>query len=83
MPIDAAISPPKAAKRYAVGVHTVLAWIKSGELVAINVGSGAMRPRWRIMPDAIADFERRRQATPATKATRRRRKVDPGVIEYF
>jgi hypothetical protein len=80
---DRAKAPPAIAKHYAVGVGTVLGWIRSGELAAINVGSGAKRPRWRIMPDALEAFERRRAAQPATKPARRRRKADPAVIEFF
>jgi excisionase family DNA binding protein len=37
-------------RRYGVTVHTVLGWIRSGELRAVNVGRrrGARKPRWRI-----------------------------------
>ena len=83
MPTDRASTPPVVAKLLAVDVHRVLAWIRSGALRAVNVGDGPLRPRWRIMPDDLDAFLARRAAQPATKATRRRRKVDPGVIEYF
>lgn len=82
--VDRAKAPPAIAKHYAVGVGTVLGWIHSGELAAINVGSGPKRPRWRIMPEALEAFERRRASQPpAPKSSRRRRKADPSVIEYF
>ena len=80
---DPAFTPPAIAKRYAVGVGTVLGWIRSGELAAINVGSGPKRPRWRIMPEAIETFERRRTAQPATPKPARRRKQLQNVVEYF
>ena len=77
-----AITPPVLAKRLGVGVHKVLRWIASGQLRAINVGDGT-RPRWRIMADDLQAFLERRAAQPAVKATRRRRKVDAAVTEYF
>jgi hypothetical protein len=38
--------------RYGVTEHTVLGWIRSGELKALNVGRtpGAKKPRWRLNP---------------------------------
>ena len=78
-----ASAPPAIAKHYAVGVGTVLGWIRSGELAAINVGSGPLRPRWRVMPDALEAFERRRASQPATPARRAKRKKQPDVIEFF
>jgi len=77
-------TPPTVARELAVNVSKVLCWIRSGQLVAINVVERlGGRPRWRI---AIADLEAflaSRTARPATKTTRRRRKADPQVIEFF
>ncbi len=67
-----ALTPPAVAKKYAVNVHRVLAWIAKGDLAAVNVGDGS-RPRWRIMPEALAEFERRRR-----RNRRPRRHVDAG-----
>ncbi len=81
---DRALTPPAVAKRYGINVHRVLAWIRNGTLAAINVGDGPTRPRWRIMPEALEAFERRRASQPpAPKSSPRRRKADPSVIEYF
>ena len=71
---DPALTPPAIAKLLGVDVHRVLAWIRKGELLASNVGDGAKRPRWRVMPGDLADFLRRRRATPAAKAARPRKK---------
>jgi excisionase family DNA binding protein len=71
-------------ERYGVTDHTVLGWIRSGELRAINVGRrpGARKPRWRITQEALEDFEARRAPTPP--APRARRKRQPaGVIEFY
>ena len=77
-----AISPPVLAKRLGVNVHKILNWIRTGEIRACNLGDGS-RPRWRIMPDDLRAFLDRRAAQPAAKQARRRRKVDPAVIEFF
>jgi hypothetical protein len=75
-----ALTPPAVAKRYGVNVHRVLGWIAKGELAAVNVGDGT-RPRWRIMPDALMDFERRRAATPPPPP--RRAKNRETYTRYF
>jgi excisionase family DNA binding protein len=71
-------------ERYGVGEHTVLGWIRSGELRAVNVGRrpGAKRPRWRITQEALAAFEMARtQTPPPPKSRRRNRPAD--VIEFY
>jgi transposase len=46
------------AERYGVGQHTVLGWIRRGELTAVNVArTQAGPPRWRITPQALEAFE--------------------------
>jgi excisionase family DNA binding protein len=55
------------SKRFAVGQHTVLQWIHSGELQAINVGRRVRgRPKWRISHDALEQFERARTPRKVT-----------------
>ena len=78
------LTPNQIARRYGVGVHKVLSWIARGELHAINVASDASkRPQWCILPDALADFERRRAAQPAQAPSRRQRRKKTDVIEFF
>ncbi|MSQ94327.1 MAG: DNA-binding protein [Gemmataceae bacterium] len=70
--------------RYGVGEHTVLSWIRSGELRAVNVGRrpGAKKPRWRITQEALDAFELSRTPTPPQpRALRRKRPVE--VIEFY
>jgi excisionase family DNA binding protein len=70
--------------RYGVSVHTVLSWIATGELRAVNVGRrpGAKKPRWRIPEEALAAFEA--ASTPTPPAPRTRRKKRPAdVIEFY
>lgn len=58
-------------QRYGITEHTVLAWIRSGELRAVNVGRTQCKkkPRWRITEEALQEFESRRStgATPSHK----------------
>jgi excisionase family DNA binding protein len=71
-------------ERFAVGEHSVLAWISSGDLRAINVGRkpGAKKPRWRITEEALEAFELSRTATPPPpKAQRRKRSAE--IIEFY
>jgi hypothetical protein len=71
-------------ERYVVGEHTVLEWIRSGELKAVNVSRrpGSKKPRWRIIQEALAAFEQLRTPNPpAPKTARRRRPAE--VIEFY
>lgn len=71
-------------KRYGVTEHTVLGWIRSGELRAVNVGRqpGARKPRWRISETALAEFELARTPTPSQpRAARRKRSAD--VVKFY
>jgi excisionase family DNA binding protein len=71
-------------ERYGVDQHTVLAWIKSGELKALSVSvrPGSKRPRWRITEQAIAAFELSRTPAPPLPRARRRKPADD-VISFY
>lgn len=71
-------------ERYAVNEHTVLAWIRSGELRAVNVGvsPGKKKPRWRITESALAEFELSRTASPPPTRTRRRKQPNEPILFY-
>jgi len=70
---DRAVTVRELCERYGVGEHTVLAWIRSGELRAVNVGrrQGAGKPRWRVTAEALATFELLRTPQPPPPRTRR------------
>lgn len=72
-------------KRYAVSEQTVIGWIKSGELKAVNVGRklGNKKPRWRISEEAIKAFEASRTPTLEIAAPRKIRKRSGDVIEFI
>jgi excisionase family DNA binding protein len=76
------LTPPQIAERLGIDAHKVVAWIAAGQLVAVNVSDGAKRPRWRIAPEALEQFLRRRQSKPAAAPVRRRQQPKD-VIEFF
>jgi excisionase family DNA binding protein len=84
MPADA---PPAAgltvaevARRYRVSPDKVRAWVARGELAAVNTGTHR-RPRLVVLPHQLAEFERRRSATPTpTPPVRRRR---PALTDFY
>ncbi|MEM1098582.1 MAG: hypothetical protein AAGH92_07325, partial [Planctomycetota bacterium] len=73
------ITPNTLAAERRIRVHTILKWIDSGELEAVDHRSpGTSRPAWKISREAIARFDSRRSNTPTPPpATRRKRKAQP------
>jgi hypothetical protein len=71
------------ARRYRVGEDKVRGWIRRGELSAINTADRrCFRPRFVVTVDALAAFERNRQAaTPNAPKPKRKRKTN--IIDYF
>lgn len=80
-----ACTPPQLARRYGVHPLKVLGWIRNGELRAINVAANRSgRPRWRITPAAIEDFEAGRAAVPLPPPRRQPRRQRLEITEdYF
>jgi transposase-like protein len=71
------------ARRYRVGEDKVRAWVRRGELAAVNVASSlCARPQLRITPEALAAFERGRSTAPPPRPARRRRQP-AGMVDYF
>jgi hypothetical protein len=59
--------------RLGVDTHRVIAWIRSGKLRALDVSEGTgKRARWRITPEALAQFEAEREAaaSPVNRSAR-------------
>jgi excisionase family DNA binding protein len=77
------ISPPELARRWGISVDKVRAWIRSGELRAVNAARRpGGRPRWLIGLEDLEAFERRRSA-PRPAPARRPRDDARGVIAFF
>jgi hypothetical protein len=59
-------------------------WIRSGELVAVDVATVVGgRPRWRISPTELEAFLKRRQSQPAAPSPRPRRRRKPTAVHEF
>lgn len=74
------------AARYGCKVEKVLGWIADGTLRAINTARRSDgRPRWKIDPAALAEFESARASKPATPQAvpQRRRPSFKGVKKFF
>lgn len=79
-------TPPQLARAWGIDPHKILSWVRSGELVAVNLATRpGGRPRYRISEDAVTAFEARRsaQVQPTAMRQTRRKKADDGVIEFF
>ena len=76
-------TPPEVAAMWGISPDKVTAWIKSGELRAIDASTGrGQRPRYLIDLDDLLDFEARRAVTPAPKPRTRQRQSDQ-TIEFY
>lgn len=75
----------ETAAYYRVRSHTVLAWIRSGELEAENVAATtSSRPAWRISLDALERFAAKRRNRPEPKAVKKQRAAtEDRIIPYF
>lgn len=65
------------AKRLRVSPEKVLGWIRRAELRAVNIGNGN-RPSYRINPDDLEVFLRRREVQPPIPVGRRRSQMPSG-----
>jgi hypothetical protein len=71
------------AARYRVGPDKVRAWIRSGELAAINTSASlCRRARFVVTAEALERFESRRTVTPPPKQKCRRRSKQE-MVDYY
>lgn len=78
------LKPRDYAEILGVSDDKVHAWIVAGHLRAVDCSAhlGVGRPRWRIHPDAVAEFEAKRSTTPPVKM-RRKWKSSPQVASFI
>lgn len=83
--MSSTLSVRDVCELYCVTAHTVLGWIRRGELRAINVGRrpGTKKPRWRITQDALTSFEQLRAVSPPPPRGRGKRRTEGGVIKFY
>jgi excisionase family DNA binding protein len=83
-PATAWLTPPAIAEEMGLRQSKVAGWIRSGELVAVNVAEHTGgRPRWRIRRADLEAFLLRRQSQKPAEPIRRRRRQDQDVIKFF
>jgi hypothetical protein len=70
------------ASRLRVSPDKIRGWIKRGELSAINTADAQCgKPRYVVLPEHLAAFERRRVAGPQPKPARRRKRS--AVVDFY
>ena len=75
-------TPRELAHLLRVSPDRIRAWIKAGELGAIDTARVRCgRPRFIILPHHLAEFTRRRTASPPRPAPRRRRQAV--AVDYY
>ena len=75
-------TPSQLAKQENIGRSRIMSWIRSGELVAFDIGDGD-KPRYRIDLEAWQDFQQRRQVKPVAKPKQPQRIVQRTKKEWF
>jgi len=81
-PVESGYTVRDVARRYRVGEDKIRAWIKAGELAAINTAAAICgKPRFIITADALVAFERRRTVGPPPKNPMRKRKIQ--AFDYY
>jgi hypothetical protein len=69
-------------RRWKVGEDKIRAFLRRGELIGVNLAATLSgRPQWRIPPEEVARFERRRSSAPPPKPTRRRTRTC--AVDYY
>jgi excisionase family DNA binding protein len=78
-------TPPQLAKRLGVDSDKVLRWIRSGQLVAVDmVTTQGGRPRYRISLEEVLAFEKRRTVSkPPSPSPRKKPPKQDGIIEFY
>jgi hypothetical protein len=80
------LSVKATAQRYGVGIGTVLRWIATGQLKAVNVARSLSnkKPRWRILAGSLAAFESARTSgVTSGRGAKPRRKRAAEVIRFY
>jgi hypothetical protein len=79
---EAGFSVADLCRRWKVGPDKIHGFLRRGELIGVNLASSvSAKPQWRITPESVEEFEKRRSSRPLPKPARRRR---PQVaIDFF
>ena len=78
------ITPPQLARAWGISTDKVLAWVRSGELPALNAATKiGQRPRYLVDLADLEAFEQRRTVIPVAGPRPRLQKRKGGYIEFF
>jgi hypothetical protein len=81
--VDRGWTPNELARVLRVSPDRVRAWIKAGELAALDTAARRRgKPRYVILPHHLVEFERHRRPAPPPSPARRRRKKS-SEIDYY
>jgi hypothetical protein len=71
------------AARYRVSEDKIRRWIRNGDIRAVNSATALCgKPRFVVLPEALADFEKSRAAAEPPKPPRRcQKRID--FVEYY
>lgn len=81
-PVAQLLTPQQVAQRLQVTPEQVRSLIRSGRLMAVNVGAGPKRPCYRISQRDLGDFLERRSGFVPSVRKRPRRSI-PRVPDFF
>ncbi|MFV1968387.1 MAG: helix-turn-helix domain-containing protein, partial [Pirellulaceae bacterium] len=74
------LTPPELASRWGISPEKVVAWVRSGELRAIDASTRrGGRPRYLIDISDVEAFERRRAVAPPPPSSTRTHRKDDGI----
>jgi excisionase family DNA binding protein len=77
------MTPREVARLLRVSKDRVRAWIEAGELAAVNVSpTRCGRPRYVVLPEHLAAWERSRRVSPPPRPAPRRRR-QPTITDYY
>lgn len=77
-------SPKEIAIKHRVSQHTVLGWIHSGQLIAIDISDPKSRRRkYRVSRASLEAFHAERQVMPKNAAAKSRGANDQAEVKEF
>ena len=82
--IERDLTPPELCRLKGIEPAKILAWIRSGELRAVNYATRPTgRPRWRIKLEDWFAFEESRAARPKTRLAPQTRRSVGQIRQFF
>jgi transposase len=78
------LTPNELAKILRVSPDRVRAWIRSGQLGAINTAvTRCGKPRFVILPKHLEEFEQKQRVSPPPKPAKRPKRKPRNFVDYY